>query len=140
MPDFNKALMLDVSSYQCKAAESLNSLADLMRQETNHLDPAVAWENLGLCEFSPQLNLLTELIPENPPQEPVAEVLVDEDEDEGPPGLIPIPDEELAAAPSTSAAATASPLCARISDGHVMSSNWTRMVSPFSTAQMARIH
>ncbi len=73
-------------------------------------------------------------------KEPVAEVLVDEDEDEGLPGLIPIPDDELATAPSTSAAATASPLCMWISDGYVMSSNWTRIVSPFSTAQMAHIH
>ncbi len=137
MPDFNKALMLDVSSHQCKAAESLNSLADMMRQEVNHLDPVAAWVNLHLCEFGPQLNLLTELIQENQPQEAVPEVLVDEDDDQGPPGLEAIPEDEQATAPSASAAATASPLMAWISSGHVTPLHGT---SPFSAAQMASIY
>ncbi len=82
MPDFNKALMLDVTSHQRKAAETLNSLAEMMRREINQLHPTVAWENLQLSEFGPQLNLLTELIQENQPE---LEVQENEDDDQGRP-------------------------------------------------------
>ncbi len=81
------------------------------------MDLVLAWEKLNLGEFSPQLNLLTELIQENPHQEPVAEVLVDMDDEDEPPGLINIPDDELPAMPSTSAAAVPDPLTAWISIG-----------------------
>ncbi len=73
------------------------------------MDPVLAREKLNLGEFGPQLNLLTELIQENLPQEQVAEVLVDTDDEDEPPGLIDIPDDELPTAPSTSAAATPDP-------------------------------
>ncbi len=39
-----------------------------MCQETDEMDLKVAWQNLGLGEFSPQMNLLTELIQEDQPQ------------------------------------------------------------------------
>ncbi len=60
--------------------------------------------------IGPQLNLLTELIQENQPPEAVPEVLVDDDEDLGPPGLEAIPEEEQVAAPSTSAVTEGAPL------------------------------
>ncbi len=68
------------------------------------------------------------------------EVQVDEDGDQGPPGLEAIPADEQATAPSTSAAATASPLCAWISTAYVMSNNSAGMACLFSPAQLASIH
>ncbi|MCP4547139.1 MAG: retroviral-like aspartic protease, partial [bacterium] len=59
MPDFNKALALNL--YKREAAESLNSLAGVMRHDIDQLDsqldPADAWQNLGLGEFGLQMNL-----------------------------------------------------------------------------------
>ncbi len=105
MPDFNKTLTLDVTSHQRKAAEMLNSLAEMMRREINQLHPTVSWKNLRLSEFGPQLNLLTELIQENQPE---LEVLMDdEDDDQGPPGLEPIPANEQMATPFDAATTVA---------------------------------
>ncbi len=142
MADINEALMLNLAptSYQQKAVESLNCLADLMRSDPNQMDPAVAWEKLSLGEFGPQLNLLTELIQENPPQEHVADVLVDTGDEDEPPSLINILDDELPAAPSTSAMAAPAPLMAWMADEHAAPIGWTQMVTPFSSAQMASIH
>ncbi len=84
-----------------------------------------------MCEFSLQLNLLTELIQENQPQEPAPEVLA-EDDDDVPPSLEAILDDEQATATSTSAATTVTLLCTWISASYS-----TRMASPFSRAQLA---
>ncbi len=155
MPDFNKALTLDVSSHQRKAAETLNSLAELMRQEVNQLNPMIAWENLRLSEFGPQLNMLTELIPTNQPQNAELEVLEDEDEDHRPPGLEPIPAEEQATAPPVGTATSAEPA---IIEGEATAAPslleyfatnalpllgaWatTSIAAPFSPGQLASIH
>ncbi|MCP4539893.1 MAG: hypothetical protein GY832_22365, partial [Chloroflexi bacterium] len=140
MPDFKKALTLDVTSYQREAAESLNSLADLMRHDPDSMDPAEAWQRLGLSEFGPQLNLLTELIQEDPPQEPVLEVVADQDdEDDEPPGLIPIPEEEwAAAAPSMGAAADRERLAAWYVAQQAECDQGSQS-APFSPEQLARI-
>ncbi len=70
----------------------------------------------------------------------MAEVLVDTDDKDEPPGLINIPDDELPAAPSTSAAAAPDSLLQWRMDEHVMLNGWTRMSQPFSAEQMAMIH
>ncbi len=71
------------------------------------------------------MNLLTELIQENLPQEQVAEVLVDIDDEDEPPSLMNIPDDELPAAPSTSAAAAPDSLMQWRMDERVMLNDWT---------------
>ncbi len=91
-------------------------------------------------EFGPQLNLLTELIQENLLHEQVAEVLVDTDDEDEPPGLEPAPDDEPQAMPLTSAAAIPSPLAVWRSHEHVAPLSWTRMCFPFSSEQMSLIH
>ncbi len=95
MPEMSKALMLSFTPtlHQQRAAQSLNYLVDMMKQQLGEMDQTQAWQTLGLGDFGLQLNLLMELIPQSPPQEPILEVLVDEDLDE-PPGLEPIPEDE----------------------------------------------
>ncbi len=68
IPDMNKALTLNFMPtwHQQKAAESLNCLVVLMKKQPDQMDQALAWEKLDLGEFGPQLNLLIELIQENP--------------------------------------------------------------------------
>ncbi len=94
---------------------------------------------MDLGEFGPQLNLLTELIQENLPHEQVAEVLMDTDDEDEPPGLIHIPDNELQAVPSANAAVAPDLLTAWISSGHVALIGWPQMCQPFSSEQMALI-
>ncbi len=139
MPDINKTLTLNFmpTSYQQEAAESLNCLVDLMKNDPNLMDLKLAWEKLGLGEFSPQLNLLTEVIQENPPHEPVAEVLVDMDGKDELPGLEPIPDNEPPATAWTSVEAGPNLLATCIIYEHVMPAEWTQMNSPFSHACVA---
>ncbi|MCP4544603.1 MAG: hypothetical protein GY832_46465 [Chloroflexi bacterium] len=145
MPDFNKALTLDVSYYQREAAKMLNSLAGLMRHDVNNMDLEVAFQNLGLSEFGP-INLLTELIQPDPPNEPAPEwVQPDDDDDDGPPGLIDVPAEELAAPPATGATAMDVPSTSGFNApwGPWHDTNyahWLRMPSPFSLRQLASIH
>ncbi len=138
MPDFTKALTIDVGNHQRKAAESLNSLADLMRCEPNPLHPNVAWQKLRLSEFGPQINLLTELISDAAPQEAAPEVLLQDDDPDEPPGLEAIPEEEQAAASSTGAAVTRTPLSVWLTESFPLFADVPS--TSFSPAQMADIH
>ncbi|MCP4549196.1 MAG: hypothetical protein GY835_22310, partial [bacterium] len=140
MPDVNKALTLNV--YKREAAESLNSLAGLMHHDTDQLDsqldPMVAWQNLRLGEFGPQMNLLTEVIQEEQPQEPALEVPVDQnDEVDAPPGIEPIPDEELPSPSEAASEAVAADLVALMSASHT---GWHQRPEPFTPGQWVHIH
>ncbi|MCP4548719.1 MAG: hypothetical protein GY835_19855, partial [bacterium] len=132
-----KALTLNVSLHQREAAESLNSLADLMRRETNQLDPKIAWQNLGLGEFGPQMNFLTELIQEEQPQGQALEMPFDQDDEvDAPPGLEPILDEELPSMSETASEAVATELAAWAFACH---KDWNQRSQPFTPEQWARI-
>ncbi len=63
MPEMNKVLTLSFQPtwHQQKAAQSLNYLADLTKQQPGEMEQTRAWEMLGLGEFGlQQLNLLTD--------------------------------------------------------------------------------
>ncbi len=83
-----------------------------MKKQPDQMDQAFVWEKLDLGEFGLQLNLLTELIQENPPHEQVAEMLVDTDDEDELPGLEPVPDDEPQATPTASAVAIPNQLTA----------------------------
>ncbi|MCP4543919.1 MAG: hypothetical protein GY832_42940, partial [Chloroflexi bacterium] len=141
MPDFNKALTLNVSPHSREDAESLNSLADLMRHDTDQLDsqldPKIAWQNLGLGEFGPQVNLLTELIQEEQPQDPLLEVAVDHNyEVDELPGIEPIPDEELPSPSEAASEAAAADLVAMMSASRT---GWNQQPDLFTPGQLACI-
>ncbi len=116
-------------------------LSGLDEKQLDQMDQALAWEKLDLGEFGPWLNLLTELIQESPLHEQVAEVLVDtDDEDDGPPGLEPIPDNEPQAMPMASAAAIPEQLTAWCYNENIVPMSWTQMCDPLSPEQMSMIH
>ncbi len=111
-----------------------------MEHQLEQMEQILAWEKLSLGEFGPQLNLLTELIQESPPQELVLEVLVNEDDVDEPPGLEPIPEDELqnaAALVTTSAPAL---LTAWVNDEQFTPMLWAWMCELLSPEQLSMIH
>ncbi len=97
MPEMNKALMLSFTPtwHQQKAAQMLNYLVDLMKQQPGEMDQSRAWQTLGLGDFGlQQVNLLMELLPQSTLHNQILEVVEDDDLDE-PPGLEPVPADEV---------------------------------------------
>ncbi len=122
--------------HQQRAAQSLNCLADLMKQQPGEMEQTRAWETLGLGDFGPQqVNLLTELSPQSTLHDEILEVVVDKDPDE-PPGLEPILEDEVENDEVPNLEANDS--WAR--DGQFGPLIWTQMCDPLSPAQLALIH
>ncbi len=67
-------------------------------------------------------------------------MLVDTDDEDEPPGLEPVPDNEPQAMPTASAAAISNQLTTWYYNEHVAPLSWTRMCDPLSPGQMSLIH
>ncbi len=85
MPEMSKALTLSSMPtwHQQRAAQSLNYLADLMKQQPGEMEQTRVWEMLGLGDFGPQqVNLPMDVLPQSTLHDQILEVVVDEDPDE----------------------------------------------------------
>ncbi len=92
MPEMNKAFTLSYQPtwHQQKAAQSLNYLADLMKQQPGKMEQTCAWEILSLGDFGlQQVNLLMDCLP-SLLHDQILEVDVDVDMDP-PSGLVADP-------------------------------------------------